>query len=195
MTYRRTRPALAVGVLMILSLTAIGVFVAADAKKYSKQRQIARGKYMVIAGGCNDCHTPLKMGANGPEPDMTKMLSGHPEALKIPPVPKLPPGPWISIGAGKHTAFAGPWGVTYAINLTPDENTGIGIWTKDIFVKALRSGKHMGVSRPIQPPMPWHHYRQLSDADLGSLYAYLRSIPPISNRVPEYEPPVVSAGR
>jgi hypothetical protein len=51
------------------------------------------------------------------------------------------------------TAWSGPWGVSYAINLTPDQDTGIGIWTEEMFIKAIRSGKHMGEasSRPILP--------------------------------------------
>lgn len=108
---------------------------------------VKRGEYLVKIGGCNDCHTPLKMGANGPQPDMTRMLSGHPEELKLPSPPKLPAGPWVWLGAGTNTAFAGPWGITYSPNLTPDQNTGIGIWTEDKFVRAIRLGKHMGQSR------------------------------------------------
>jgi len=139
---------------------------------------VERGKYLVTILGCNDCHRPYHMGPNGiPEPDMTKMLSGHPEGLKMPPAPKLPEGPWLWVGAATNTAFAGPWGVTYSINLTPDQNTGIGIWTEDMFVRAIKSGKHMGTSRMIQPPMPWPWYNKMTDEDLKSIYAYLRTIP------------------
>jgi hypothetical protein len=151
---------------------------------------VERGKYLVTILACNDCHTPYHIGPNGiPEPDMTKMLSGHPEGLKMPPGPKLPEGPWLWVGAATNTAFAGPWGVTYSTNLTPDQNTGIGIWTEDMFVRAIKSGKHMGTSRMIQPPMPWPAYGQATDEDLKSIYAYLRSIPAIANRVPDYEEP------
>jgi len=87
------------------------------------------------------------------------------------------------------TAFAGPWGITYAMNLTPDVNTGIGIWTEDIFVRAIKEGRHWGQSRPIMPPMPWEFFRNLTDEDLRSIYAYLRTIKPVVNRVPEYQPP------
>ena len=106
---------------------------------------------MTIAS-CNDCHTPFKLGPKGPEPDMTRMLSGHPEGLVMPPPPKLPAGPWVWVGAGTNTAFAGPWGISYGINLTPDQNTGLGIWTEDIFIKTMRTGRHYGVARPILPP-------------------------------------------
>ena len=147
---------------------------------------VARGKYLVTIGGCQDCHTPLKMGPKGPEPDMSRMLSGHPEAF--PPVepPKLAPdAPWNWVGAATATAFAGPWGVSYAANLTPDQNTGLGIWTEEMFVKAMRTGRHMGQSRPILPPMPWMNVAQMTDQDLDAVFAYLRSIPPIKNRVPD----------
>src|SRR5215472_6073304 len=116
--------------------------------------QVERGKYIVAAGGCNDCHTPMKMGPNGPEPDMSRMLSGHPENVKIDKAPKLE-GPWMAAASATFTAWAGPWGISYTANLTPDQNTGLGIWTEDMFIKAIREGKHMGTSRPILPPMPW----------------------------------------
>ena len=149
-----------------------------------------RGEYLVTVVGCNDCHTPFKLNAEGTlEPDMTRMLSGHPETLPMPPAPELPPGPWMWTGAGTLTAFAGPWGVTYATNLTPDENTGLGIWTEDMFLRALKTGRHMGTSRPIQPPMPWHWLSKMTDDDLKAMYAYLRTIPPIVNHVPDYAPP------
>ncbi|MFL6617187.1 MAG: diheme cytochrome c-553, partial [Povalibacter sp.] len=65
---------------------------------------VARGKYLVTIAGCNDCHTPLKMGATGPEPDMSRMLSGHPQQLTLPPAPALPEGPWIVSVAATNTA-------------------------------------------------------------------------------------------
>jgi hypothetical protein len=148
-----------------------------------------RGKYLVTIMGCNDCHTPWKLGANGiPEPDMTRMLSGHPEGLRLPPAPAMT-GPWMAAVAATFTAFSGPFGTTYAINLTPDTNTGMGIWTEEMFVKAMRTGKHMGTSRPIQPPMPWLWYSKATDEDLKSIYAYLRTVPPIVNRVPDWQEP------
>ena len=149
-----------------------------------KQDRVARGAYLVTIGGCNDCHTPLKMGPNGPEPDLSRMLSGHPESLVMPAAPK-PVGPWLWTAAETNTAFAGPWGISYARNLTPDEVSGIGIWTEEMFMKTIRSGRHWGVGRPILPPMPWFNYAKASDEDLRSIYAYLRSIKPVRNEVPE----------
>jgi hypothetical protein len=73
--------------------------------------------------------------------------------------------------------------------LTPDQNTGLGIWTEEMFVKAIRTGKHFGTSRPIQPPMPWIWLREATDEDLKSIFACLRSIPPIVNHVPDCQEP------
>jgi mono/diheme cytochrome c family protein len=148
--------------------------------------RVERGKYLVTAIGCSDCHTPWKMGPQGPEPDMTRFMSGHPEKTKMQ-EPTLHPGQWA--GSGSMTEFHGPWGKTFTANLTPDVNTGLGIWTEDMFLRAIREGKHMGQSRRIMPPMPWPAFRNLSDEDLRSIFAYLRSIPPITNHVPDYEPP------
>ncbi len=149
---------------------------------------IARGKYLVDIGGCDDCHTPMKMGANGPEPDMTKRLSGHPAAVQMPPAPP-PSGPWLWQGAATNTAFAGPWGVSYAVNITPHRPTGLGAWTADNFVKALKTGKHLGVGRPIMPPMPWQAYSKMTERDLRAVFAYLQTVPAIDNLAPDYQPP------
>jgi mono/diheme cytochrome c family protein len=146
---------------------------------------VERGEYLVTTSACHDCHTPKKMGPEGPEPDTSLLLSGHPEKSVLPPPPALPAGPWIAVTNTDLTAWSGPWGVSYAFNLTPDENTGIGSWSEETFVKAVRTGRHMGVARPILPPMPWQMYRNFTDADLKAIYAYLRSIPPVKNRVPE----------
>jgi mono/diheme cytochrome c family protein len=145
---------------------------------------VKRGEYLVNAIGCHDCHTPKRMTANGPELIRERLLSGHPadEALPAPPAPG---GPWIVSGSGDTTAWAGPWGTSYAANLTPDPDTGLGNWTEQMFVNALRTGKHMGSSRPILPPMPWQAYGTMNDEDLKAMFAYLRSIPPLQNRVPD----------
>jgi mono/diheme cytochrome c family protein len=150
--------------------------------------RIERGRYLVTIGGCNDCHTPFKMTPTGPRPDMDRMLSGHPEQMKLPPAPKASV-PWVWSGAATNTAFAGPWGLTFAANLTPDKNTGLGIWDERMFIQTLRTGKHWGQGRPIQPPMPWQGYGKMTDEDLKSVFAYLRSIPAVHNYVPDYEAP------
>jgi mono/diheme cytochrome c family protein len=148
-----------------------------------KDIQITRGKYLVSIGGCNDCHTPLKMTEAGPVPDMSRLLSGHPEKTVLPP-PSLKPGPWFAATAGM-TAWAGPWGISYASNLTPDKHTGMGVWTEKMFLTAMKTGKHMGAGRPILPPMPWQSLANMTDDDLKAVYVYLRSLPPFPNQVPE----------
>jgi mono/diheme cytochrome c family protein len=179
--------AITVASLTVASTIGAGAKKSATVKKAEQaaKAKVARGAYLVNVGGCNDCHTPWKMGANGPEPDMSRELSGHPEGLKMPPSPNLGKGPWVWAGAGTNTAYAGPWGVSYTANLTPDRLTGIGIWDEQMFIRTIRTGKHWGVSRPILPPMPWQNYRHMTDEDLGSIYAYLRSIKPIRNQVPD----------
>lgn len=162
---------------------------------------LARGKYLTILGGCNDCHTPKKMGPTGPENDMTRMLSGHPQDPKLPPPPQLlPTDPWNVAVSGGLTAWAGPWGISYSPNLTPDTLTGLGVpglWTEELFIKAMRTGKHIGTSRPILPPMPWPSYGKATDQDLKAIWAYLKSIPPVRNLVPDpvIAPPPPPAGK
>jgi mono/diheme cytochrome c family protein len=143
---------------------------------------VARGKYLVTIGGCNDCHTPLKMGPNGPEPDMDRMLSGHPASVTLPAAPALQGG-WLAVST--MTAWSGPWGTSYTRNLTPDKETGLGAWTEQQFLDTIRNGRHQGRGRQLLPPMPWQNYAQMTDSDLKAVFAYLRSIPPISNKVPD----------
>jgi len=157
---------------------------ASAATRDSGAGRVERGKYLVSMIGCSDCHTPFKMGPKGPEPDMERFLSGHPEQIGPLEAPK-PSGLWLMATAATNTAFAGPWGVSYTANLTPDQNTGLGIWTEEMFLKAIRTGRHMGVSREILPPMPWPSFRNATDEDLKSIYAYLRSIKPVVNHVPD----------
>ena len=147
--------------------------------------RVERGRYLVTSIGCSDCHTPKTFGPNGPELDTRRLLAGHPQEMVMPPAPKLPPGPWMVSGAGTLTAWAGPWGTSFAANLTPDDETGLGLWKEEQFVGAIRTGRHMGQGRPILPPMPAANFANLTDEDLRSIFAYLKSIPAVKNRVPE----------
>lgn len=159
--------------------------------------QIERGRMLVIGGACHDCHTPKKFGPNGPEPDMSRMLSGHPAHINVlTPFQPTPGSPWAVATTADLTAWSGPWGVSYPANLTPDKVTGLrsGVWTEALFIKALRTGRHMGTSRPILPPMPWMFYGRLSDDDLKAIWAYLGTIPPIRNQVPDPIPPASTPG-
>jgi hypothetical protein len=157
---------------------------AAGQTQVAAQNPVERGKHLVEMIGCHDCHSPKNFTPEGiPMPDMSKALSGY-TGVKLPVDPKaLTPG-YGYLMASDLTAFVGPWGISYAANLTPDDQTGIGLWTEDIFVATIRTGKHMGAGRPILPPMPWMYYKNAADEDLKAIFAYLKSIPPIKNAVP-----------
>ena len=152
----------------------------------SFESQVKWGEHLVILGGCNDCHTPKKMGPNGPEDDMSLMLSGHPA--------KMPPADFNAKEAAKKglivtqtfTAWTGPWGVTYAANLTSD-STGIGRWKEEQFLKALKEKKWMGLenTRPLMPPMSMMPATLMTDDELKAIFAYLKTTPPIHNIAPE----------
>jgi Cytochrome c len=149
---------------------------------------ITRGEHLVATSGCSDCHTPLKMGKNGPEPDMARRFSGHPEGTKLPPAPAAS-GPWLTAVDATNTAWSGPWGVSFTANLTPDVETGLGGWSQGEFAQAMKTGRHRGRGRPVLPPMPIAAYRNFTDDELAAIFAYLGSIPAIKNRVPEPLPP------
>ena len=153
--------------------------------------QVSRGEHLATFGGCNDCHTPKVMTPDGPRPDAARLLSGHRAEVHLPPVPAgvLGSPPWGVIATNELTAWAGPWGISFAANLTPDKATGLGGWTAEQFVKTMRTGKHLGVGRPVLPPMPIADIAGLSDQDLKALFAYLKSLRPVVNQVPPPVPP------
>lgn len=185
---RSTRITLAAAALSLLGATTVAE-AGPPKGAAGKASPAARGQQLIAKGGCNDCHTPLKLGQNGPEPDLARLLSGHPEGLQMPPAPRLPPGPWAYVGSATMTAWSGPWGVSFTANLTPDPETGLGRWTEAQFIQAMRTGRHMGSGRPILPPMPVATAQAMSDGELRDMFAYLRSIPAIRNRVPDPIPP------
>src|SRR5262249_17833031 len=116
-------------------------------------------------------------------PDMSRMLSGHPEGAPDP--AGTPGGHDMGVINATMTSFKLPFGTVYTANLTPDKDTGLGAWTEEMFVRALRTGRHMGgAGRPILPPMPWANLAQLNDADLKAVFAFLQSIPAVRNDVP-----------
>jgi hypothetical protein len=179
---------------LVCLLAASCILLAAIAGPASGQNKpnlklVKRGEYLVNAVGCNDCHTPWKMGPKGPEPDMTRLLSGHPQDMVMPPSPATAPGPWMGAFAATMTAWGGPWGVSFTRNLTPDKETGLGDWTAENFIATMRTAKRMGKGRAILPPMPVQAFKNMTDDDLKSIFAYLQSIPAIKNKVPEPIPP------
>ena len=151
-----------------------------------KEDLVKRGEYLVKITGCNDCHSPKKPGPNGPELIPELMLSGHAQNSPAPKGDKVLTAQGFSAFAPDLTAAAGPWGITYAANLTPDITTGIGSWTEEQFKTALTQGKYKGqaAGRMLLPPMPWFNYTKMADEDVKAIFAYLKSIKPVSNTVP-----------
>ena len=151
---------------------------------------VTRGEYLVTIMGCNDCHSPKKMGPNGPEMIPELLMSGYPSDR---PIIKFN-DPLLKEGFGMFypdlTAAAGPWGVSFAANLTPDQS-GIGSWTEEQFKKALKQGKFKGLdgTRMLLPPMPWFNYTNIKDEDVSAIFAYLKSLKPVINVVPQPIPP------
>jgi mono/diheme cytochrome c family protein len=174
------------GSIMAAGVLAPGTALAQDT---AAGAQIRRGEYLVTFGGCHDCHTPLTMGANGPEPDMKRALSGHPQDLAVK-APATVSEPWGGAFAPTLTAWSGPWGVSFTANLTPDPETGVlRDFSEHQFIQTMRTGRHQGQGRPILPPMPWQNVGHLTDDDLRAVLAYLRQIPPVKNKVPDPIPP------
>lgn len=173
-----------VAITTILSFTMSSIAQAAN--ETPSAGMIARGKALVVHGMCHECHTPKTFGPQGMSFDYAKELSGFQAGTPLPPVDRkaLTPGYWL-MGTPDLMAWVGPWGISYSANLTPDNQTGIGLWTPEVFIKAMRGGKHLGEGRPILPPMPWEFVGKMSDEDLNAMFAYLKSLPPIKNAVPQ----------
>jgi mono/diheme cytochrome c family protein len=177
---------LAAGALFAVSLSA----QQPATRPAANAAAIARGKYLVTVQDCNGCHTPFNEKG---EPDMTKMLMGHPANVSVT-APRPAAGGWLVSINTTNTAWSGPWGVSFTSNLTPDRATGIGAWSEATFIASIRKGMKSGTGRSLLPPMPWRMYANLTDDDLKAVYAYLMSIPAISNRVPNPLPPAPAAG-
>lgn len=153
----------------------------------TNEQLIERGHYMVTIMLCNDCHSPKVMTAQGPVPDTSRLLSGHPAEDKLPPVPANLP--WVYFSPDL-TAAVGPWGASFSANLTPDPY-GLGGWSFDQFKTAITHGKYRGIEggRSLLPPMPWENLVHIHDEDARAIFAYLQSLKPIPNKVPAPIPP------
>ena len=168
--------------------TAVLLAPASGLAQDADQVQVERGAYIVATSGCHDCHTPFVMGEAGPAPDMSRALSGHPQDFVVE-APAVLEEPWGMAGTLTNTAWSGPWGVSFAANLTPHPSGILEEYTEEQFIQAMRTGRHLGQGRPILPPMPWPNVGQMTDDDLNAVFAYLQSIPPIENEVPDPLPP------
>jgi hypothetical protein len=155
------------------------------------ESQAKWGEHLVRICSCNDCHTPKKMTDHGPDMDWDRMLSGHPAGSPAIDVNRKEMESKGLAVTGDLTEWVGPWGISYTANLTPD-STGILAWKEEQFLYAIKNGVMKGLqgSRPMLPPMPWPEYKNMTDDELKAIFAYLKTIKPISNVVPGPKPPV-----
>ena len=155
----------------------------------TKDEMVKRGAYLVNTMGCDDCHSPKQMGPNGPELIPELRLSGYPSnrPLYQPDTNVVKKG-WMLFSDDLTTAV-GAWGQSFAANLTSDP-TGTGNWKEEQFIKAIREGKYKGLdnTRPLLMPMPWFVYKNLTDDDLKSIFAFLQTTNPVKNVVPAPRP-------
>jgi hypothetical protein len=151
----------------------------------SKDSLIKRGEYLVNSIGCDDCHSPKIMGPRGPEVDVANRFGGHLSGHPLSPIDTAVLAKGWALFGPELTVAVGPWGVSYAANISSD-STGIGNWTEAQFFKAIREGKYKGLdnSRPMLPPMPWYNFAKLEDQDLSAIFYFLKSTKPVKNVVP-----------
>lgn len=123
---------------------------------------VKRGEYLAAIMDCGGCHTPGQMLG---KPDHSRFIAGGDVGFQIPNV-----------------------GIFYPPNLTPDPETGLGKWSKADIIKAVTKGERPD-GRVLAPVMPWHSYVRLNPQDADSLASYLKSLKPISNKVPAITPP------
>ena len=165
---------------------------ASDNKKsiaMTKEEMVERGTYLVNTMGCDDCHSPKRMGPNGPEIIPELRLSGYPADRPLTKADtNVVKKGWMLLSDDLTTAV-GFWGQSFAANLTSDA-TGTGNWKEEQFIKALREGKYKGLdnTRPLLLPMPWFVYKNLTDDDLKSIFAFLQTTNPVKNVVPAPRP-------
>ncbi|HYG04585.1 MAG TPA: c-type cytochrome [Chryseosolibacter sp.] len=140
-------------------------------KRPDPSDEVAYGGYMVNASGCIECHTQVDQGQIIPE---------------------------LAFGGGREFNF--PDGSTIrSSNISPDDETGLGKWTKEMFVQRFKMYADSSYVLPnVQPGefnsiMPWTMYSSMKEQDLAAIYAYLRSVKPINNRVVKFSPAMTVA--
>lgn len=180
-------------VVTLITVIAFGVMIGSCDSKASvrgvqaahrEEELIKRGDYLVNSIGCHDCHSPKVMTPHGPIPDPERLLSGYPAMQPINKANRDALKSWV-LFSFDLTSAVGPWGQSFAANITSDE-TGIGNWSEAQFFRAIREGKYKGLegSRSLLPPMPWFVYKNMNDEDLKAIFAYLKSTKPVRNVVP-----------
>ncbi|MGY5850101.1 diheme cytochrome c-553 [Salegentibacter sp. F14] len=162
----------------------------AEMDSITKKDLVKRGEYLVNTIGCQDCHSPKRMGNQGPEYIEELAFSGYQASSELPPISQdaLKKG-WMLMNHDL-TAAVGPWGISFAANLTSDD-TGIGTWSFEQFKRSLTEGKLKGQpnGRMLLPPMPWQNFKNLKEEDLRAMYEYFLSTEPVNNPVPAPIPP------
>jgi mono/diheme cytochrome c family protein len=155
-------------VVLLAAVTGVGLLTLSCGERQPAQKAsvaaedpVDRGRYLTTIMSCNDCHTP---GNFYGVPDIDRRLSGS------------------------DLGWVGPWGVVHARNLTPDSATGIGTWTSDQIVTALRTGTTPDGTH-LAPIMPWQNFGGLTDQDAYAIAAYLKSLPPIKHKNLDRIPP------
>ena len=185
MNFRTLTAVLSLGFAAIIAVSCNDAATEKTAAATTSESDVDRGKYLVETIGCDDCHSPKKMGARGPELIEELRFSGYPQDRPVlkPDSNEVKKG-WM-VFAPDLTQAVGAWGVSFSANITSD-STGIGSWTEEQFFKAMREGKSKGLdnTRPMLLPMPWQNFAKLKDADLRAMFAYLKSTKPVRNIVP-----------
>lgn len=179
----------------LIILLTIGLFISScnDQPNMKKEEaSVQKGEYLVTVAGCNDCHSPKIMTDFGPAPDPNRLLSGHPSSEEPAAFDTLASKAWILFSLSGTSAH-GPWGTSFAANITPD-STGIGGWTEDQFLNSMQKGNYHGIegTRKLLPPMPWLTYSKMKKEDILAIYEYLKSIKPVKNIVPAAIPPGIT---
>jgi mono/diheme cytochrome c family protein len=140
---------------VLAAYAALALSIAVAGQASADDAAVSRGKYLVTITGCSDCHTP---GALIGQPDMARYLGGSDTGFVIP-------------GAG----------IYYGENLTPDKDTGLGGWSSEQIVAALRTGK-TPEGRTLSPVMPYPAFANMPDADAQAIAAFLKSLPAVKNK-------------
>lgn len=137
-------------------------------KRPDRSDSVAYGQYLTTMASCSDCHTPSEKGE---------------------------PLPGMKFAGGM--TFLTPWGTLHTANITPDEATGIGKWSKEQFIRKFKAYADSSILIPIKPPydetryqtiMPWSQYAGMTEDDLGAIFTYLRTVKPVSHKVTKYSP-------
>lgn len=157
-----------------------------------RKYNIERGKRLVERGQCSQCHTPKIKTTLGYKPDKDRFLSGYDQDQELPDLP------YAKIMAGETekmfyttdaTVWVGRWGVSFAANLTPEPETGIGNWKEEDFIDIFRGNRHFAEGAEVISPMPVNVYSRLGFFELRSIFIYLQTLPPVVNSVPVRIPP------